>query len=272
MSNYITHEISYVITYPSPNLGESLSLKWLQSSKNTVPSFFINKLRPRQDDRHLKTAFANTLNENIWISLIISLKFNHNMPPLVQIMAMYRSDNKPLNHRRYCSFLCVWHDDVIKWKHFPRNWPFVRKIHRSPVNFPHKGQWRGALMFSLIYVWINDWANNREAGDLRRQHGHYDVIVMVNLWVNEASFQETRDRSTILKIFMTLKRVPFTIFAEMYWLAGMVIQFHNERLELLNHKKHGNSFLTVTNVWLVTYFCDCWIQYRSVCIFLERYV
>ena len=72
----------------------------------------------------------------------------------------------------------LFHDDVIKWKHFPRNWPFVRKIHRSPVNFPHKGQWRGALMFSLIYVWINDWANNREAGDLRRQHGHYDVIVM----------------------------------------------------------------------------------------------
>ena len=71
-----------------------------------------------------------------------------------------------------------YHDDVIKWKHFPRNWPFVREIHRSPVNFPHKGQWRGALMFSLIYVWINDWVNNREAGDLRRQHGHYDVIVM----------------------------------------------------------------------------------------------
>ena len=71
-----------------------------------------------------------------------------------------------------------FHDDVIKWKHFPRNWPFVREIHRSPVNFPHKGQWRGALMFSLIYAWMNDWVNNREAGDLRRQHGHYDVIVM----------------------------------------------------------------------------------------------
>ena len=73
-----------------------------------------------------------------------------------------------------------FHDDVIKWKHFPRKWPFVREIHRSPVNFPHKGQWRGALMFSLIYAWINDWVNNREAGDLRRQHGHYDVIVMVS--------------------------------------------------------------------------------------------
>ena len=32
------------------------------------------------------------------------------------------------------------HDDVMKWKHFPRYWPFVRGIHRSPVNSPHKGQ------------------------------------------------------------------------------------------------------------------------------------
>ena len=52
------------------------------------------------------------------------------------------------------------HDDVIKWKHFPRYWPFVRGIHRSPVNSPHKGQWRGALMFSLIcvvYVYHPQW-------------------------------------------------------------------------------------------------------------------
>ena len=47
------------------------------------------------------------------------------------------------------------HDDVIKWKHFPRYWSFVRGIHRSPVNCPHKGQWRRALMFSLICAWIN---------------------------------------------------------------------------------------------------------------------
>ena len=78
----------------------------------------------------------------------------------------------------WCCQAMSTNDDVIKWKHFPRNWPFVREIHRSPVNFPRKGQWRGALMFSLIYAWINDWVNNREAGDLRRQHGHYDVIVM----------------------------------------------------------------------------------------------
>ena len=71
------------------------------------------------------------------------------------------------------------HDDVINWKHFPRYWPFVWEIHRSPVNSPHKGQWRGALMFSLICVWINGWVNNREAGDLRRYRAHYHATVMI---------------------------------------------------------------------------------------------
>ena len=72
----------------------------------------------------------------------------------------------------------VAHDDVIKWKHFPRYWPFVQGILRSPVNSPHKGQWRGALMFSSICAWINRWVNNREAGDLRRHRAHYDVTVL----------------------------------------------------------------------------------------------
>ena len=72
----------------------------------------------------------------------------------------------------------VSHDDVIKWKHFPRYWPFVRGIHWWPVNSPHKGQWRGALMFSLICAWMNACVNNREAGDLRRHRAHYDIIVM----------------------------------------------------------------------------------------------
>ena len=74
----------------------------------------------------------------------------------------------PYFHRSFC------HDNVIKWKHFPRYWPFVRGIHRSPVNSPHKGQWRWTLMFSLICAWTNSCANN----DLRRHVGHYDVIVM----------------------------------------------------------------------------------------------
>ena len=73
------------------------------------------------------------------------------------------------------------HDDVIKRKHYPRYWLFVPGIHRSPVNSPHKGQWRGALMFSLICAWTNGWASNRDDGDLRRHRTHYDVTVMF-LW------------------------------------------------------------------------------------------
>ena len=70
------------------------------------------------------------------------------------------------------------HDDVIKWKHFPGYWPFVRGSHRSPVNSPHKGKWRGAVMFSLICAWINRLVNNRKAGVLICVRAHYDAIVM----------------------------------------------------------------------------------------------
>ena len=54
---------------------------------------------------------------------------------------------------------------------------FILLRDRSPVNSPHKGQWRGALMFSLICVWING-VNNRQVGDLRRYRAHYNVTVM----------------------------------------------------------------------------------------------
>ena len=72
------------------------------------------------------------------------------------------------------------HDDVIKWKLFSRNWPFVQGIPRSPGKSPHKGQWRGALMFSLICAQINGSVNNCETGDLRRHCAHFDVTVMIH--------------------------------------------------------------------------------------------
>ena len=102
---------------------------------------------------------------------------------------------------------CLWdeHDDVIKWKLFLRYWPFVRGIRRSPVNSPHKGQWRRALMFSLIYTRINGWVNNREAGDLRRHRAHYDVIVMdymirvkTDRYLNATKFNKLRTLCIIL--------------------------------------------------------------------------
>ena len=74
---------------------------------------------------------------------------------------------------------CLYHhDDVIKWKKIPRYWPFVRGICRSSVNSPHKGKWRGALMFSLIYAWINGWISNHAAGDLIRHRLHFYATVI----------------------------------------------------------------------------------------------
>ena len=72
-------------------------------------------------------------------------------------------------------------DDVIQWKHFPGYWPFVRGIHRSPVNSPHQGQWHGAFIFSLICVGANDQTNSRNAGASIRHHGHYNVTVILLL-------------------------------------------------------------------------------------------
>ena len=68
------------------------------------------------------------------------------------------------------------------WRHqmetFPRHWPFVKWIHQSLVDSPHKGQWRTASAFSLICLWTNGWAHNRNAGILRRHGAHYDATVM----------------------------------------------------------------------------------------------
>ena len=102
------------------------------------------------------------------------------------------------------------HVDVIKWKHFPRYWPFVRGIPRSPENYPHKGQWRGALMFSLICAKINGWVNNREAGDLRCHRAHYDVIVMRRMH-NKVISQRVRILSYLRTDIWSLK---FTFFSK----------------------------------------------------------
>ena len=52
-------------------------------------------------------------------------------------------------------------DDVIKWKHFPRYWPFVPVIYQSSVNSPHKGQWRGALIIDWTSLFRHCWQSIR---------------------------------------------------------------------------------------------------------------
>ena len=51
-----------------------------------------------------------------------------------------------------CVVLCEYksHDDVIKWKHIPRNWPFVRGIHRS--------RWIPHTKASAAELWCFLWS------------------------------------------------------------------------------------------------------------------
>ena len=80
----------------------------------------------------------------------------------------------------------VFHEDVINGNTFCVTdhlcGEFTGHQWIPPVNSPHKGQWRGALMFSLICTWINGWVNNREAGDFRRYRANVDVTLMY-LWM-----------------------------------------------------------------------------------------
>ena len=55
--------------------------------------------------------------------------------------------------------LAFFHDDVMKWKHFPRYWSFVRGIHQSPVNSPHTKASNAELWCFLGCNWMKGWVN-----------------------------------------------------------------------------------------------------------------
>ena len=120
---------------------------------------------------------------------------DHDRSTFVQVIAWCRHATS-----HYLSL--YWPRLVPWWRHQMKTfsalyWPFVRRNHWSPVHSPHKGQWRKALMFSLICAWTNGWANNRDAGNLRRYRAHYDVHVLSMMpygsvtrsqWVNRRTY------------------------------------------------------------------------------------
>ena len=143
----------------------------------------VNKFNCKEE-YHSDVIISTTASQITGISIVCSTvclgvvqRKHQSSASLVFVRGIHRW---PVSKQNFCEIRHELHDDVIKWKHFPRFWPFVR----WPVNSPHKGQWRGAFMFSLICAWINRWVNNREAGDMRRYRTHYDVIVMVNRFRN----------------------------------------------------------------------------------------
>ena len=182
----------------------ALRIKWSWSCCYNFINPSITTHPPGQNGRHFTDDILLCIVMDVKLRILtrISLKF---VPKgsigakwaLVQVMATTHYLNQCWSSlpTHICGTRAGWvdispdadilyvHDDVIKWKHFPRNWSFVRGIHRSSVNSPHKGLWRGDLMFSLICPWINGCVNNGEAGDLRRHCAHYDVTAMVNQYL-----------------------------------------------------------------------------------------
>ena len=143
-----------------------------------------------------------------------------------------------------------WNEALVR--HFPHYWPFVRGIHRSPVNSSHKGQWHGALVPSLICAWINGWVNNRESGDLRSHRAHYDVIVMcvirkghfynelasnrseaitqTDQWFNSLRPSDAicrhRSGSTLAQVMACCLTAP-SHYLNQYWLIIIEVQWHS---------------------------------------------
>ena len=173
--------------------------RWVDGSKFANFKIRITWLRSLMDNGH-KFLFLNWTSCNVvplslsFVQLTLSLHWFGSWLVAERQLSHYVNQWRPshtchpisvcLNNQHTVGFHIrhITHDDVIKWKHFPRYWPFVRGIHRSPVNSPHKGQWRGALMFTLICARINGWVNNGEGGDLRRNRAHYDFIVVFSLF------------------------------------------------------------------------------------------
>ena len=138
------------------------------------------------------------------------------------------------------------HEDVIKWKHFPRYWPFVWGIPRSPVNSPPKGQWRGALMFSLICARINGWVNNREAGDLRRHCAHYDIIVMRYLVFSSSCmlFEEAFCQRKCVTRGL-IRTLPLYLWqAPKWWPLSRPFEYFIMDLQYWGPNKNGRHFRT----------------------------
>ena len=123
---------------------------------------------------------------------------------------------KSVHHLWY--FVWPW------WRHFMETFSALLSLcaAKSPVNSPHKGQLRGALMFSMICAWINGWVNNREAVDLRRHCAHYDVTVMYNSCIRFGAHKPHRIHVPF--VIHCLSHLPWTKWPPI-WQTAFTNQF-----------------------------------------------
>ena len=153
-------------------------------------------------------------------------------------------------HTLYVFFIFSW------WRHqtFSALLAICAGNSPVPVNSPHKGQWSGALMFSLICTWIKGWVNNREAGDLRRHSANYDVIVM--LW------RQAMEKLSVLlavcaslTIGLPMQRVTNT---ELWWffVLAWISCWTNSRVT--GDSGRLNCHVMTRKCWVIYYTTSAW--------------
>ena len=113
----------------------------------------------------------------------------HSFTPWNYLVSIFNWSDRQSSTLHWCNLAPLsigmkTRNSISWWRHQMETFSALLAI--CAGNSPHKGQWSGALMFSLICVRINDWVNNGEAGDLIRHRAHYDVIVMCanRLWTH----------------------------------------------------------------------------------------
>ena len=127
-------------------------------------------LRPEWNSLHVADNIFKWIffNENFCILIQISMRIVPNGSPANKsALAQVRICEKIFNlvlmapHCIYQFFLSSCksheHDDVIKWKHFPRYWLFMRGIHQSVVNSITKASDAELWWFLWSAPWINNW-------------------------------------------------------------------------------------------------------------------
>ena len=84
------------------------------------------------------SASLSTYNENL--SFLLFTNLHYTVFGVIVVTCYNHSERRPCRHIAdvYCRSLRakLVDDDVIKWKHFPRNWTFVPGIHRFPTQRP----------------------------------------------------------------------------------------------------------------------------------------
>ena len=128
---------------------------------------------------HLITSLLRHIHTVKW-PLLDSLFRSQTCTTLVEVAGFYSANTYVdcITRFMYIVLVLSWLRNQMET--FSALLAFVRGIHRWPVNCPHKGQWRGAL----ICARINGWVNKREGGDLRRYRAHYNATTMTDETLN----------------------------------------------------------------------------------------